>query len=287
MTDNRYEYPRTLLRGMASKYISIPINVIANSELDIKSISILAYLRIHCGLNDIICFSIPDMVEWCGGKPDRGTNGINEKYLIALDMLANGGYLTYLSEKSRSKFMKCKFNTDYYCKECLEGYSSVYLDEIDKIMGYKKKNTKDNSITNVNIFLVFVYLRHKIRRRPNELKPEERAVDKIIERKERLPEAFDSHIDDIATEIGLSSKTISKIVDILEEELKLIVTDRAFRIRNEDGEFRTLPTIFANVYKRESSNLLLTEENYSRNEIEAKAKKIKNYKINKDKRRAS
>ena len=36
----------------------------------------------------------------------------------------------------------------------------------------------------------------------------------------------------------------------------MIVTDRAYRIKNEDNEFRTLPTIFANAYKREDKYLL-------------------------------
>ena len=287
MTDNRYEYSRIPLEGLASKYISIPLSVITDNELDIRAVSVLAFLKIHCGLNDVVSFIVPDIVKWCGGKPDRGMNGTSERYLVALDKLADKGYLTYLNEKSRSRYMKCLFNADYYCKECSDGYSSVYLDEIEKIMQYKKKKTKDSTVTNTNIFLVFAYLRNAIRRRPNELKPEERTIDGIKERKERIPEAYDGYINDIANEIGLSPKTVSKIVDILEEDLKLIATDRAFRVRNKDGEFRTLPIIFANAYKRESGNLLLTEKDYSRLEIEAKAKKIKNYKINKDKRRAS
>lgn len=287
MTDNKYEYSRIGLKGLASKYISIPSKVITDDELDVKAVSILAFLKIHCGLNDTVSFTIPDMVRWCGGKPDRGMNGTSEKYLVALDKLADRGYLTYLSEKSRSRYMKCLFNSDFYSKQCTDGYSSVYLDEIEKIMQYKKKNTRDNRVTSTNIFLVFAYLRHSIKRRPNELKPEERTLDGIKERKERIPEAFDGYINDIADSIGISAKTVSKVVDILEEDLKLIVTDRAFRVRNKDGEFRTLPIIFANAYKRESSNLLLTEKDYSRLEIEAKARKIKNYKINKDKRRAS
>ena len=72
-------------------------------------------------------------------------------------------------------------------------------------------------------------------------------------------------------------------------ELKLIVTDRAYRIKNEDDEFRTLPTIFANTYKREDKYLLVTGNNYSRTEIELKAENMKkyyqNYKIDKRKRK--
>ena len=85
------------------------------------------------------------------------------------------------------------------------------------------------------------------------------------------------------------SKTLSKIIDILEYDLNLIVTDRAYRVKNEDGEFRTLPTIFANAYKREDKYLLVTGDNYSRDEIKLKAENIKRYyqgyKIDKRKRK--
>jgi hypothetical protein len=287
MADNRYEYSKKVLTGFKGKYISIPLSLIVNKELEKRRIGVFAYLRIRCGLNDLIGFIVSNMVEWCGGKSDRRINGTNEKYLLTIDELVDSGYLSYLSDKSRSKHIECRFNTNFFHEECFNGYSAVYVDEIEKIMQHKKRNTRDNTVTNTNILLVFAYLRHKIVRRPNELKPEERTLEGIKERKERCPEAFYSYIKDIADEIGLSAKTVSKIIDILEEDLKLIVTDKAYRIKNEDGEFRTLPVIFANAYKREKGYLLLTEENYSRNEIEARAKKMDSYKINKDKRKAS
>lgn len=285
--NNRYEYSKIALKGLEGKYISIPLSLITDSEIDEKRVSVLSFLKIRSGIDDIVAFTIPDMIEWCGSKPDRRTGGLNGKYIDALDELVDKGYITYLNERSKSGYIKCEFNTSYYHEECLNGYASVYLDEIEKIMQYKKKNKKDTSITNVKILLVFAYLRHKIVRRPNELKPEERTTEGIEERKERYPEAFYAYIKDIADELRLSVKTIPKIIAILEEELGLIVTDSAYRIRNKDGKFRTLPTIFANAYKREKDCLLLTEEDYSRNEIEAKARKIRGYKINKDKRKVS
>lgn len=287
--DNRYEYAKTPLIDFESKYIYVPLSIITNTELDIKRVGIFSYLRIHCGLNDIIGFTIPDVVEWCGGKPDRKINSTNDKFLAVMDDLNGMGYLTYMTEKNRSSFMKCKFNTQYYFNECSNGYAALYLDEIEKIMNYKKKNSKDSTITNAIILLVFAYFRNKIIRRPNELKIEERYQDRIKERRDRLPDAYSGNINDIANEIGISSKTLSKIIDILECDLKLIVTDKAYRIKNEDNEFRTPPTIFANAYKREDKYLLITGEEYSRTEIELKAKQMKkyyqDYKINKTKRK--
>lgn len=285
--DYRYEYTKTPLTDLESKYIYIPLSVIVDKELDIKRIGVLSYLRIHCGLNDVVGFTVSDMIEWCGMKPNNREGKTNDKFLSIINDLVNKGYLTYLTEQSKSSFMKCKFNTEYYYDKCSEGYAVVYLDEFKKIMDYK--NLQGNSVNNTTLLLVFSYLRNKIRRRPNELKPEERTAKGIQQRKERLPDAFDSNISDIAKELGIHKQTLSKIINILEQELGLVVTDRAYRIKTDNNEFRTLPTIFANAYKREDKCLLIAGEEYSRTEIELKAQNMKqhyqDYKIDKRKRK--
>ena len=289
LVDGKYEYKRIPLKESQSKYIYIPLSVIIDTELDTRRVGIFSYLRIHCGLNNVIGFTIPDAIGWCGGKSDRRVNGTNDKVLSTLDTLVNMGYLTYLTEKSRSSYIKCEFNMAHYYEECSNGYAVIYLDELKKIMSYKKENLKDSTFNNTTILLVFSYLRNKIRRRPNELFPEERTSDGIKKRKEKFPDAYGSNFLEIANELNISSKTLSKIIDVLEQELGLIVTDRAYRIKNEDNEFRTLPTIFANAYKREDKYLLDTGDNYSRIEIEQKAENMKQhyqgYRIDKKKRR--
>ena len=290
LVDGKYEYKKVLLEDFQSKYIYIPLSVITDTELDIKRVGIFSYLRVHCGLNNIIGFTVPDIVEWYGGKPDRRINGTNDKILYALDILCDRGYLTYLTEKSRSLYMKCKFNLGHYYEVCSNGYAVIYLDELEKIMNYKKENSKDNALNNTTILLVFSYLRNKIRRRPNELKPEERTSDGVKKRRERTPDAYGSNIIDMANELNISPKTLSRAIDILEDELELIVTDKAYRVKNEKGEFRTLPTIFANAYKREDKYLLSTGKDYARNEIELKANNLnqhyQDYRIDKRKRKS-
>lgn len=285
----KYEYDKILLTGLESKYIYMPLSVIVDNEVDIKRVGVFSYLRIHSGLNDVIGFTIPDMVEWCGMKPNKRADKSNDKFSIVLDEFNNQGYLTYMTDKSKCSYMKCKFNTDYYYDKCSEGYAVLYLDEIEKIMNYKRDNVKNSALTNTTILLVFAYFRNKIIRRPNSLKPEEQSPDKIEERRKRLPEAYGCNINDIAKELGIHKQTLSKIIDILELELKLIVTDRAYRVKNEDDEFRTLPTIFANAYKREDKYILAFGEEYSRQEIKLKADNMKqyyqDYKIDKRKRK--
>ena len=285
--DYKYEYSKTLLSDLESKYIYIPLSVIVDNKLDIKRVSILSYLRIHCGLNDTVGFTIPDMVEWCGMKPNNREGKTNDKFLSVVDDLSDRGYLTYLTNKDKNTYMKCKFDMEYYYSQCSDGYAVIYLDEVQKIMNYK--NLQGNSVNNAALLLMFSYFRNKIRRRPNELNPEERTLEGIKQRKKRMPDAFYNNINEIAKELGMHKQTVSKMIDILEQELKLIVTDRAYRIKNEDKEFRTLPTIFANAYKREDKYLLAFGDGYSRAEIELKAESMKqryqDYKIDKRKRK--
>ena len=283
--DDKCEYRRTSLEEYKSKYIYIPLSVIVDTELDARRVGVFTYLRLHYGLNNIVGFTVSDIVEWNGGKPDRNVNGSNGKVLSIMDALNDKGYLTYITDKSRSSYMKCKFNTSYYYDECSNGFAVLYLDEIEKILEYKKTNLKDSAINNTTILLVFSYLRNKIKRRPNELKPEERTVENIAKRRERLPDAYYGNINDIAAELGIYKNTLSKIIDILEYDLNLIVTDKAYRIKNKDNKYRTLPTIFANAYKREDKYLLITGDDYSRKEIELKANTVKDYKIDERKRK--
>lgn len=289
--DYTYEYDASPLMGMASKYISVPMSIITDKELDTKRIGIFSYLRVRCGLDDIVHFSIPDAVTWCGNKPEKGVKGINSKFLDVIDSFANRGYLTYLTEPNRTACMKCEFNMDYFQKECIDnGFALIYLDEIEKIMKYKKENAKDGFLTNSAILLVFAYLRYKINRRPNKLRLEERDDEGIANRKRVFPDAYADSLSNISGELGISSKTLSKIIDILECNLGLIVTDRAYRIKNDNDEYRTPYTIFANAYKREGRYQLNVEKDYSRIETENKSNLLKNiygdYKINKEKRKS-
>ena len=101
-------------------------------------------------------------------------------------------------------------------------------------------------------------------------------------------DAYEDTFDNIANLLGISDKTLLKAVDIL-EQLDLIVTDRAYRVKDEEGKYHTPKTIFANTYKREREYLLASGDEYCRTEIENRAKIINeyggNYKIDKTKRR--
>ena len=292
-----YEYESgAKLTGSASKYISIPMSVILDDEIDNKRVAVFSYLRTHCGLNDVVNYTIPDIVEWCRLKPNRMKDGMNDKILNVIDALNDRGYLTYLTEPKRTRFTKCEIDLDKITEECQNGFAFIYLDELEKIMSYKRKNIKNVYLTSTTILLVFAYLRAKIYRRPNKLRKEEMNIDgsnnrniDIGDRRNKNPEAYADSFVKMAEELGISDRTFINVVNVLEDELGLIVTDKAYRYKNKEGEYRTPYTIFANAYKREDKYLLADGEEYSRKETEEKAKVMHElfgiYKINKNKRK--
>ena len=126
--DCKYEYAKTLLTDLESKYIYIPMSIITDDNLDVKRVATFSYLRIHCGVNDLIGFTISDMVTFCGMKPNNREGKINDKFLNIVDEFNNKKYLTYLTPKDKSAFIKCKLDMEYYYNRCSEGYAIVYLD---------------------------------------------------------------------------------------------------------------------------------------------------------------
>ena len=275
-----YEYTTvTELIGSAAKYMNIPKSIILDGEMDSRRVAVFTYIYSCIGRWDNICrFNLPNMIKWCGNKPEKGSKGINGKFLNTIDELSDRGYLTYLDDDIDVKHIECEFDHDYYYEDYMTGFAVLYFDEIEKIMNYKKEK-KDNLISNSIVLLVFAYLRYKIIKRSNELKTKngERNTDgtnnhsvDVERRRLKNPDAYSGNFIDMANEIGISDKTLLKAVDIL-EQLGLIVTDRAYRIKDEKGKYYTPKTIFANAYKRERKYLLADGEEYSRTEIENKA----------------
>ncbi|MBQ8814043.1 MAG: winged helix-turn-helix transcriptional regulator [Lachnospiraceae bacterium] len=266
----------TNLKGTAAHFFTVPKSVIENTELDYRRVALFVYLRSYKGLNERVCFSVPLFLQWANLKNDTHSGGVNDKIIDTLDCLNDLGYVTYLGDKPKNKTfcMDVQFNTQQVFDECSsDRFAIVYLDEIEKIMTYRNMNIKDTHFNCNAVLLVFVFLRMMINRRPNQLKPEEQSIDKIEERKQRLPEAYNDTYKDIAEILGLSERTVSKSVEVL-EELGLIMMQQAYHIKIADGEYRTADMIFANMQKRDRGELLASGKEYAYAEIVQKAKNI-------------
>ena len=269
------------LEGSSKNYFRVPDDVILSNDTDKLRIALFLYLHIHKGINDIVNFSVPLFLKWAGYKTDRRMGGMNDKVLYAMDYLHDLGYVHYIDKiPTRASCVEIKFDTNLVHETCCSGmrFAIVYLDEIERILNFKNENAKDTQLNSLSVLLVFVYLRRSIYRRTNNVLPEERTEERIIDRRNRLPEAFNAMYIDIANEIGLSARLIERAVNVL-QKMVLIVVGTPNRIQLLNGEFRTPDSIFANYEKRDGENLLAYGMEYAKQEIKQKAKLMYDYHI--------
>ena len=275
----REEYSNLIpLESNKGNYMVIPGSIILDKEANDKRTTAFSYIRTWCGLNNKLLLTINNLVEWTGRKPDRHKNGANNKFIQAMEYLSDNDYICIsedLSELSLSKassaLLEIELNTSKISEECREyRFATVYLDELDRIISYENPNPKDSFFNKDIVLLVFSYLRMMIPRRKNKLLPDENGS--ISDRKERYPEAYDCYHADIAEELGLSQKAVSKAIDAL-KKLGLIYHEELPRIKTDDN-WKTQPTIFCNFYKREEKNLLAEGREYYMEEIKNKKKKL-------------
>ena len=280
-TPERYEYSSSVkLDDVSGNYFAIPSSIILDDAMTEKRISVFSFFSIYRGLNYSMFFSINSIVKWMGKQPNRHTNGINGKVIQVIECLVDEGYLTLSEELNNSSCIEVIYNLSKISKECdYDRFAIIYLDELKQIINYRNPNPKDSFLNSDVLLLVFAYLRMKIFRRRNKLSPEEINMDgkcnhqyDIDARKLRSPDAYDCYYFEIAEELGLTARTVSKAVDAL-NELGLIYSESLPRIKYND-KWRTDHTIFCNMYKREGSYLITSGKDYYLTEVENKKKKL-------------
>lgn len=276
-----YEYSSPVeLDAISGNYFAVPASVIMDTDMTEKRVTVFSFFSIYRGLNSSLFFSINNIVKWTGRQPNRHANGINSKIIQVIECLRDGGYLTLSEELDNSSCIEATLNLSKISEECdNDRFAIIYLDELKKIMDYQNPNAKDVFLNNDVILLVFTYLRMKIYRRRNKLFLEEINVDNqnnrqldIDTRRLRSPDAYDCYYYEIAEELGLTPRTVSKAVDVL-NELGLIYSEPLPRIKYEN-KWRTDHTVFCNAYKREGNCLLISGSQYYLMEIENKKRKL-------------
>lgn len=280
----KYEYPSPQkLDGSSGIYFVVPASIILNSNGSDKRLTTFSYFSIRRGLDYNLTFSINSLVEWTGRKSNRRSNKINDKFIDAIKGLESQKYISLSNEIKNTNCIEASVNYSKINQECkTERFATIYLDELQKILNYSKLNPRDSYMNNDILLLVFAYLRMVIPRRRNRLFPEEVNVDNkqdlnydIELRKTKSPDAYDCYYCDIAEVLGLSDRTISKAIAVL-NEIGLIYSESLPRSEN-DGKWKTNHTIFCNQYKREGSSLLDNGEDYYLSEINNKKKKLERF----------
>lgn len=268
------------LDAISGNYFAIPASIIMDTDMTEKRTTVFSFFSVYRGLNSSLFFSINNIVKWMGKQPNRHANGINNKIIQVIELLRDGGYLTLFEEINNSTCIEANLNLSKISQDCeYDRFAIIYLDELKKILSYQNPNPKDSFLNSDIVLLVFAYLRMKIYRRRNKLFPEEINVNNknnhqydISMRRLRSPDAYDCYYYEIAEELGLTARTVSKVVTVL-NELGLIYSESLPRNKYKD-KWRTDHTVFCNTYKREGNYLLANGESYYLSELENKKKKL-------------
>lgn len=250
-----YEYKTpSRLDAMSARYFRVPSSVILDIDMGSKRIAAFAFFSVRRGLDNRLEFSVNSMVRWTGKKPNRHSGCINDRFLDAVSGLARNGYVSVDGRLGGSSYAEVMFDALRVSQDCdQERFATIYLDELEKILGYRNPNTRDPYLNNDTTLLVFAYLRMMIFKRRNRFFPEEADIS-IDARRAKSPEVYNGYYRDIANDIGLSERTVSKAVGVL-VELGLIYVDEMPRMKH-NGKWVTGYTLFCNVEKREGGFLL-------------------------------
>ena len=249
----RYEYPSPAeLDPDAGVYFAVPSRIILNKDMGDKRMTAFSFFSIRRGLDCGVSFSINGLVEWVGRKPDRHSNGINGKFANAIECLESEGYVSLSDKVKNSACIEACFNLDKVSQECRhDRFAIIYLDELKKILNYRNPNSKDTLLNNDNILLLFAYLRMMIFRRRNKLLPEEMNLDNrcsheydVDMRRRKSPDAYNGYFCDIADDLGMPARTVSKAVAVL-NDLGLIYSEQLPRTKH-NGKWTTNHTVFCN-----------------------------------------
>lgn len=285
VSNDRYEYSLdslTKLSGHSCIRITIPYSLITNTNLDVMRIAVFSYFYVRKGLDGIFYFSVNSILQFLNKVSNRHKGGINDKVISIMKSFMDMNYLKYdnslFDEKKRGKtysvysqFLEAEFlSTNIYLENDSHRFATLYWDEVLKIMSYQNPNKKDVYLSNLSVLLVFAYIRCVLPKRSNKLRIED---TDIKSRQLAYPEAYNTYYRDIADEIGISDRTVSKSFDIL-KELGLIYCER-FPTERKEKKFKTGYAIFSNTYKREKDYLLGSGKSYYLPEIQNKKNKIK------------
>lgn len=274
-------YPE--LTGNSRLKITVPQSIIFDKDCDSMRLAVFAYLFIRRGQDDIFYFSVNTMLDWMHKKINRHKGGVNDKAVELLNHFRKQKYILYdnsvfekekIDENGKLKkvnvweqFFGMKFNIEKVRKEIDESsYTVLYWDEVLSIMNFKNVGKKDVYLNNTILLLIFSWIRLKIGRRLNRIDEKKRSQDWI--------EAWECYYIDIANDLGISERMVSKCVNVL-KELGLIYYERIPTSKISDEEYRSNHVIFVTQYKREGNYLIASGKDYYMNELKKKKETIK------------
>lgn len=191
-------------RDIDRPYLYIPSSIILNKELDAKRVAAYAFFLVYHGRDMELMFSLNALISWCGYVPNAHTGRMNEKFIALINELENIGCIKCeddISIKPYTRLLRATVNAKWWQDAMNSGqYAKVYLDEIEKILQCHKKSENDTSTMVGKDMLVFAYLKMNMVKNSD---------GKSVYR---------GFYKSIASDVGLSEKSVSKIIRNLQEK---------------------------------------------------------------------
>ena len=268
------------LRGINGKFIIIPNNIILNKDLDCRRAMVISYFSCKATLDNTISFSLTDIMNWFGKKVDKhlGKNTCSENIVNLVNYFKSQNVIK-LDRKFGFglKGVNGCFDRDiFFEKNKGERFAKIYIDELQKIVGYKNSNPKDNQLDNSILLLVFAYLRLNI------------PVRNDLAGAEHRPDAYDTHYKTIGEELGVSERRVSKAISVLiklgliyERRRKGIYCYYVIQNKKKKKMYKEKTYIFCNTSKKiknKGKTVLIAEgESYYLKEADDKEKMLDEY----------
>ena len=279
MSNKFDKYPEL---GEREKYfIRIPRNIIFDTSLGKDRVGVFAYLSCKTSLDSKFLISMRLICNWLNRKIDTHSNSKGMKEICGLvNKYKEMGIVDVDEEVQTTKLTEGYFHKDKV-QEIIDdrnGFGTIYIDEIEKILNYKNKNDRERCATdedNKNIkidtsyvLLVFAYLRSMIIPR-NDLAGAAHRT-----------ETFDGYYRQIENEIGLSERKVSQAILVLIKVGLIYERKRPPVVKHYyvDGKKikKHVPqtSIFCNTYKRLNGHLIDYGESYYMKEADDKEKEL-------------
>lgn len=223
--------------------MNIPKLILEKSKRNSFILLMFIYLAENRSLIDVINCSIDDIVKFMGYSNRSGKIDIKIKNLIKQleqdEIIKIDDKIdTSLSKFHSKHLVKLYINHNYF--DVNDSFCQITVTEINKILNYKDYITIDKDERNVmpdKLLYILTYIRmNKLRRaKTQEAHPN------------RKPEFFFKQIKYIAEDLGISTRTVSSGVIIL-EKLDIIVSKQMKRYKDDSDNWHTGVTLFVDRY---------------------------------------
>lgn len=201
---------------------------INEKEYDDRIVSIMCYLSINKNIKNICGTSIEKIIRFCDMKPNRAKGQTNDKFRQSLIYLVKKGY--FVTDVPIEK-VKLKENIEFTLPIINDNFSMLYEEDLINIINY----CKSNKTSSTKLLTFFAYINQGMH------KPENHSCGNSQAR------VYYPSYSTISKRTGTKDNTITKYIDILQNELKIITVFNAGRyvlLNKKDDKSFKLPNIY-------------------------------------------